>query len=103
MGVGLGLAVRAHVAMHVEVGDHAPIHELGLHEVAGEFDALRLRHLARDSELHLAAKLGVLPLLERFDIVPELFAVVPFLRRVLRQHDLGMNHAALGGKVLIAA
>jgi hypothetical protein len=42
--------------MHIEVGDHAPIHEFGLHEVAGELDALALTHLARDGEFDLAGK-----------------------------------------------
>jgi hypothetical protein len=63
--------------MHIQVGDHALIDKLGLREVAGQLDALRLRHLARNGELHLAGKLGVLPDLERLDIVPEPFAVAP--------------------------
>jgi hypothetical protein len=103
MGMGLGHPVRADVPMHIEVGDHALIDKLPCHEIASQFDALALCHLARNGELHLAAKLGVLPFLERFDIVPELFAVGPFLRRLLRQHDLGMDDAGLGGKVLIVA
>ena len=77
MGMGLGHPVLAHVPMHIEVGDHALIDKLGLHKVAGEFDALGLRHLARKGELDLAGKLGVLPDLEGFDIVPEPFAVAP--------------------------
>ena len=40
MGMGLGHAVFADVPMDIEIGDHAPVHEFGLHEVAGEFDAL---------------------------------------------------------------
>ena len=87
--------------MHIEIGDHALIDKLGLHEVAGQFDALRLCHLARNGELHLAAKLGVLPFLERLDIVPEPFAVAPFLGRVLRQHDLGMDDARLVREVVV--
>ena len=98
VGMGFGHAVLAHIPMHIEIGDHAPIHELGLHEVAGQFDALSLRHLARDGELDLAGKLRVLADLERLDLVPEPFAVAPCLRRVLRQHHLGMDDAALGRK-----
>ena len=71
-------------------------------EVAGEFDALRLTHLARDGEFDLAGKLGVLADFERLDIVPEPFAVAPRLRRILRQHHLGMDDAALGGKIVAA-
>jgi len=89
--------------MNVEIGDHALIDKFPRQEIAGQFDALALRHFTRKGELHLAAKLGVLTFLERLDIVPELFTVAPFLRRVLRQHDLGMDDAALSGKVLIAA
>jgi hypothetical protein len=102
MGVGLGRPVLGHVPMHVEVGDHAPIDELRLHKVAGEFDALRLRHLARQGELDLASKLGVLPDLERLNIVPQPFAVAPLFGRVLRQHDLGMDNAAFAGEVVAA-
>ena len=102
MGMGLGRAVLGHVPMHIEIGDHALIDELRLHEVAGEFDALGLRHLARNGELDLAGKLGVLPDLERLDIVPEPFAVAPCLRRILRQHDLGMDDAALVGEIVAA-
>ena len=102
MGMGFGHAVLGHVPMHIEIGDHAPIHELRLHEVAGQFDALSLGHLARKGEFDLAGKLRVLADLERLDIVPKPFAVAPRLRRVLRQHHLGMDDAALGGKVMAA-
>ena len=54
MGMGFGHAVFAHIPVHIEVGDHAPLHEFSLHEVAGQFDALRLTHLARNGELDLA-------------------------------------------------
>ena len=100
MGMGFGHAVLGHVPMHIEIGDHAPIHELSLHEVAGQLDALSLGHLAGKREFHLAGKLRVLADLEGFNIVPKPFAVAPRLRRVLRQHHLGMDDAALGGKVV---
>ena len=102
MCVGLGAAVLGHVPMHIEVGDHAQLDEFGLHEVAGEFDALRLRHLARKGEFDLAGELCVLPDLERLDIVPKPFAVAPRLRCILRQHDFGMDDAALAGKIVAA-
>ena len=102
MGMGFGHAVLGHIPMHVEIGDHAQIYELRPREVAGEFDALRLRHLARDGEFDLAGKLGIFPDFERLDIVPEPFAVAPCLRRILRQHHLGMDDAALGGKIVAA-
>jgi hypothetical protein len=70
MGMGFGHAVFADIPVYIEIGDHAPIHEFGLHEVAGQLDALRLTHLARDGELDLAGKLGVLADFERLDIVP---------------------------------
>jgi hypothetical protein len=89
--------------MHVGIGDHAPINKLAPNEVAGEFDGLCLCHLAGKGEFDVAGKLGVLADFERLDIVPQPFAVAPCLRRVLRQHHLGMDDAALSGKVLIAA
>ena len=102
MGMGFGHAVLGDVPMHIEIGDHAPIHELGLHEVAGQFDALGLGHLARDGEFDLAGKLRVLSDLEGFDIVPEPFAVAPRLRRIFWQQHLGMDDAALCGKIMAA-
>jgi hypothetical protein len=102
MRMGFGHAVFADVPMHIEIGDHAPIDELGLHEVAGEFDALCLCHLARKGEFDLAGKLSIPANLEGLDIVPQPFAVDPCLRRVLRQHHLGMDDAALGGKIVAA-
>ena len=95
MGMGFGHAVLGHVPMHIEIGDHAPIDEFAPNEVAGEFNALRLRHLARNGEFDLAGQLGIFPDFERFDIVPQPLAVAPSLRRILRQHHLGMDDAAL--------
>jgi len=103
MRMGLGRPVRAHVPMHVEVGDHAPINELGLHEIAGQFDALALRHLAGNGEFDLAGKLGVLAHLTRLDIVPQPLAVGQRLGRTLRQHDFRMHDAAFVGEVLLTA
>ena len=102
MGVGFGHAVLGHIPMHIEIGDHAPIDEFAPSKVAGELDALCLRHLARDGEFDLAGKLGIFPDFERLDIVPEPFAVAPRLGRVLRQHHLGMDDAALSRKIVAA-
>ena len=87
--------------MHIEIGDHAPVDELAPHEVARQFDALRLAQFARKRELHLAGKLRILADLERLDIVPQPFAVAPGFRRILRQHHLGMDDAALGGEIMV--
>ena len=100
--MGFGHAVLGHVPMHIEIGDHALIDELGLHEVAGEFDALCQCHLAGKGEFHFAGKLGVLADFECLDIVPEPFAVAPCLRRILRQHHFGMDDAAFCGKIVAA-
>ena len=88
--------------MHIEIGDHASIHEFAPSEVAGQFDALRLTHLARDGEFDLAGKLGVLADLERLDIVPEPFTVAPCLRRIFREQHLGMDDAGFCGKIVAA-
>ena len=84
MGMRFGHAVLGHVPMHIEIGDHAPVHKLSLHEVAGQLDPLSLGHLAGKREFHLAGKLRVLADLEGFNIVPKPFAVAPRLRCVLR-------------------
>ena len=100
--MGFGHAVLAHIPMHVEIGDHAQTYELRPRKVAGEFNALRLRQLARNGEFHFAGKLSVLADFERLDIVPEPFAVLPHSGRVLRQQHLGMDDAALCGKIVAA-
>ena len=102
MGMGFGHAVFGPVPMHIEIGDHASIDKFAPNEVAGQFDAVAFTHLARDGEFDLAGKLGVLADFKRLDIVPEPFAVAPSLRRILRQHHLGMDDAALGGKIVAA-
>ena len=102
MGVGLGPPVLGHAPMHIEVGDHALIDELGLHEIAGEFDALRLGHLARKGELDLAGKLRVLPPSKASTSFHSRSRSRHRFRRILRQHDLGMDDAALVGEVVAA-
>ena len=102
MGMRFGAAVLGKIPVHIQAGDHALIDKLSLRKVAGQRDPLRLRHLARNGELDLTGKLRVLPDLERLDIVPEPFAVAPYLRCVLRQQHLGMDDAALVGEILHA-
>src|SRR5579863_2267700 len=102
MGMGLGHAVLGHVPMHIEIGDHATIDEFAPNEGAGQFDALALTHLAWNGKFDLAGKLGIFPDFEGLDIVPEPLAVAPGLRRILRQHHLGMDDTALGRKIVTA-
>jgi hypothetical protein len=70
MGMGLGLAILAHIPMHIEVRDHAAFHELLGHKVARQADALLPVHLARNREFHLTGKLRVLADLASLDLVP---------------------------------
>jgi hypothetical protein len=102
MGMGFGQAVVGPVPMHVEIGDHAPVDELSSHEVAGQLDRLRLRHLARQGELQLARELRVAAEFAGLDRVPEPFPVGQDIRRTLGQQHLGMHDAALGGEVVTA-
>ena len=102
MGMGFGHAVFGHIPMHIEIGDHAPIDEFASNEIAGKLNPLSLCHLAWNGEFDLAGKLSIFPDFERLDIVPQPFAVAPCSRRILRQHHLGMNDAALSGKVVAA-
>ena len=103
MGMGFRHPALTDVPMHIQIGDHALVDKLISREVAGEFDALCLRHLAGNGELHLAGKLGILANLERLDIVPEPFTVAKMLRCSFRQHDLGMDDTAFIGEILHAA
>ena len=101
MGMGFGLAIRAYVPMHIEVGDHAAIDKLGGHEISRQFDALRLGHFARNGELDFARKLGVLAFFECLDIVPEALAVAPLFGRTFRQHDFAMLDARAGAEIMV--
>jgi len=65
--------------MDIEIGDHPALDELVSDEVAGERDPLLLGHLTRDRELDLTGKLRVFAHLNRLDVIPEFFAVAPFL------------------------
>ena len=102
MGMGFGHAVLSDVPMHIEIGDHTPIDEFAPNEVTGQFNAVALTHLARDGEFDLAGKLRILADLFRLDIVPKPLAVEPCLRRLLRQHDLGMDDTALAREIVTA-
>ncbi len=88
--------------MHIEIGDHAETDELAPNEVPGERDALRLPHLARQGELHLAGQLRILADFECLYSIPKPLTVAPSFRRILWQYHLGMDDPALGRKVLIA-
>ncbi len=100
--MGFKHTVLGHIPMHIEIGDHAPIDEFAPNEVAGEFNALRLRQFARKGEFHFAGQLGIFPDFERLDIVPQPLAGAPSLRRMLRQHHLGMDDAAFARKIVAA-
>ena len=93
MGVRPGEAVGADVPVHIEIGDHAEVDELALHEVPGQRDPIGLAHLAGNGELDLARELGVDPLLGGLDVVPQPLAIAPCLRRLLGQHHLRVDDA----------
>ncbi|MCY1170356.1 hypothetical protein D9M73_104240 [compost metagenome] len=102
MRVRLRHAVGTDIPMHVQIGDHAAVDKLVAHEVAGERDALFLGHFSGNRELDLAGELRVDPLLGRFDLVPQLFAVGQMLRRALGQQHFGVNDAGLVREVVMA-
>src|SRR3546814_21035865 len=56
MRVRLRQPVGTDIPMDIEIGDHAPVDELGLYKITSELDALFLRHLARDRELDLKGR-----------------------------------------------
>ncbi len=89
--------------MDIEVGDHAALDKLGADKVAGKLNTLLLGHLARDGEFDFAGKLRILADLDRFDVIPELFTVAPFLRRALRQQHFAVHDARLVREIVAAA
>ena len=102
MGMGFGHAVLGHIPMHIEIGDHAPIDEFAPNEVAGEFDALRLlisRGMANSTSRASWASLRTSNASTSFHSRSRSLHAS---RRILRQHHLGMDDAALGGKIVAA-
>jgi hypothetical protein len=102
MRVRLGLAVLADIPMDIEIGDHALLYELDLHELACQLDVFLLRQFAGQGDLDLAGKLGILALFGSFDRVPQGSAVGEGFGRALGQHHFGMKDACLVGEVMVA-
>jgi hypothetical protein len=73
--VRLGQPIGAHIPMHIEIGDHAAVNELALHELPSQPNAFGLVELARDRELDLARQLRVDTLLASLDRIPQFLAV----------------------------
>ena len=101
MGMGLGFAIGADIPMDIEISDHALIDKLALDEVARQGDALSLGHFAGNGELDFARQLRVLADLGRLDIIPQLFAILPLVRRAIGQHHFAVDDAGLVGKVMV--
>ncbi|MNT39054.1 hypothetical protein D3C72_1752710 [compost metagenome] len=99
MGMRPGQAVLADVAVDIQIGDHAPPHELPLDEGAGQFDGVVRPHLSGQGELDLAGELGVFTLLSPLDLVPEHLSVEPALGRAVGQQDFGVQHAGLAAVI----
>src|SRR3546814_3952980 len=100
MGVRLGPTVLADVPMDIEIGDHAFLDQLGLHELARQLDVVFLRQLARQSELDLAGKLGILALLGGLDRVPQRSPISEGFGRASRQHHFGVKDACLVREIM---
>ncbi len=88
--------------MHVQVRHHAARHELLTDKVLRQPDRLGASKLAWQQNFDIPRKLRVLPLLAGCDLVPQHAAVQPALGRAVRQHDLPMHDARLGGVVVVA-
>jgi hypothetical protein len=73
--VRLGQAIGADVPVHIEIGDHALIHEFAFDKLARQANAFFPVELARDRKLDLARQLRALALLGCLDRVPQLRAV----------------------------
>ena len=102
MRMRLRLSVRSDIPMHVQVRHHPAIDELLAHEIPRQPDAVCLRHLARNRELHLTGKLRIATHLNPLHLVPQHRPVQQPRRRTLRQQHLRMHHAGLVGEVVRA-
>jgi hypothetical protein len=78
------------------------IDKFGFDKLAGQLDALRLVHLARNGELDLAGKLRVLALLAASTAFQSFSRSANSRRRAFRQQHFGMNDAILVGEIMIA-
>ena len=97
VGMDLGAAAVRHglAAVHVEIGDHAPVDEQLLHEGPGQLDVLGIRELVRQREFHIAGKLGVLAPLPRLHVVPQPLPVGERVRSPRRQQDRRVQEVGL--------
>ncbi|MNQ29567.1 hypothetical protein D3C85_428800 [compost metagenome] len=88
VSVRLGRTVFGSVPMHIEVGHHAPVDELLLHERSSQLDPIHAAHFTRNGKLHLARKLGVFSLLDGLNFIPKRLAILPALRGLLWSKNL---------------
>lgn len=79
--------------MDRQIGNHAPRHELLDDERTHKGPPLIGRQLVRQGEIDLARQLGVLTLLHRPGVVPELLAVSQPWGCAVRQQDLVVHDA----------
>lgn len=93
--VSVGIVIRRGRIVDRNIGNHALRYELLLNILADQFQVVLHRQLSGKSDVEFSGHLCVPVGLGPFDSVPESIAVSVLSRSVVRQHDLGIDHAAL--------
>jgi hypothetical protein len=101
MCMGLIVAITGLALVNGHVRDHAAIDKFSLHESAQQLQPLAPIKLTRQRHFDLTSKLGIAPLLDGFDRVPELVAIAHPVGRIFGGHDLGMHDPALAAVVML--
>ena len=86
--------------MDRNVGDHSLGYELLVAMFSDQLDSLFHRQLFRQSDLEPSGKLRVPVVLDSLDCIPKCVAVSVLRRSIHREHDLGVDDAALVAVIL---
>ena len=101
MRMGLTLTITGLALVNGHIRDHAAINKLALNKAAQKLQPLTPVKLTRQRHFDLAGKLGIAPLLDRLDSIPELVAIAHPVGRIFGGHDLGMNDTAFARIVVL--
>ena len=83
-----------------QISDHASRHKLGLDKLADQVEPLRRIQFGRQGNVNFACDLGILPLFNGLDCVPQCRAIRGPGRRAGRREDFPMLDAALAAVVV---
>ena len=86
--------------MDSQIRDHPFIHQAFLYECPSQFKVFFRRKLILKRDIKAVRQLRLLVFLHFLHRIPECLPVFVFRRRVRRQHDLRIGHAAFAGEIV---